>query len=61
MDYNKPPKNFADATSREDVAEWMEAHRKEYQGFKYRDAVNWSFLYGDLEDDEPIYIKAPDW
>ena len=39
IDYNKPPKNFADAMSREDAAEWMEAYHKEYQGFKDRDAV----------------------
>ena len=25
--------------SRDDAAEWMEAYRKEYQGFKDRDAV----------------------
>ena len=37
--YNKPRKNFTDAMSREDAAEWMEAYRKEYQGFKDRDAV----------------------
>ena len=39
IDYNKQPKNFADAMSRDDAAEWMEAYRREYQGFKDRDAV----------------------
>ena len=75
----------------------MEAYRKEYQGFKDRDAVTMvilprranvlgstevrlmtaiaadcgcniyktdteqAFLYGDLEEDEPIYFKPPDW
>ena len=27
IDYNKPPKNFADAVSREDAAEWIAAYR----------------------------------
>ena len=39
IDYNKPPKNSADAMSSEDASEWMEAYRKEYQGFKDRYAV----------------------
>ena len=39
IDYSNPPKNFAKAMSREDAGEWMEAYRKEYQGFKDRDAV----------------------
>ena len=124
--------------SSEDAAEWMETYRKEYQGFKDRDAVKMvipprgakvlgtttrvdykveqgvlqkrkvrlctrgdqqvygvddsyspvlkatdirlitavaaehgcniyksdtkqAFLYGDLDEDEPIYIKPPDW
>ena len=33
IDYNKPPKNFKDAQSRPDAAEWMESYRKECQGF----------------------------
>ena len=28
IDYNKLPKNFADAMSREDAAQWMEAYWK---------------------------------
>ena len=39
IDYNMPPKNFADSMSHEDAAEWMEAYRKEYQGFIDRDAI----------------------
>ena len=39
IDYNKPPKNFADVMSRKDAAEWMETYWKEYQGLKDRDAV----------------------
>ena len=40
IDYStEPPKNFADAMSREDAAEWMEAYRKKYQEFKDRDTV----------------------
>ena len=40
IDYStEPPKNFADAMSREDAAEWMEAYQKKYQGFKDRAAV----------------------
>ena len=35
----EPPTNFADAMSREDAAEWMEAYQKKYQGFKDRAAV----------------------
>ena len=37
IDYSKQTKNFADAMSREDAAEWMEAYWKEYQGFKDRE------------------------
>ena len=42
IDYNKQPKIFADAMSREDASKWMEAYRKEYQGFKDRDTVKMS-------------------
>ena len=37
--YNKPSKNFVDAMSSKDSVKWMEAYRKEYQGFKDRRAV----------------------
>ena len=33
IDVNKPPKNFRDATSREDRQAWAEAYDSEYQGF----------------------------
>ena len=37
IEYKMPPKDFADTMSREGESEWMEAYRKEYQGFKDRD------------------------
>ena len=39
IDYIKPLKNLADAMSRKDAPEWMEAYRKKFQGFKDRDSV----------------------
>ena len=36
IDPNRPPKNYRDATSREDAVEWSEAFMKEYMGFKNR-------------------------
>ena len=36
IDPNRPPKNYRDATSREDAVEWSEAYMKEYLGFKNR-------------------------
>ncbi len=32
IDPTKTPKNFKDAKSREDAAEWMMAYNREYQG-----------------------------
>ena len=34
-----PPEYLNDALNREDAAEWVEAYRKEFQGFKKWDAV----------------------
>ena len=39
IDPTKPPKNFKDAQSREDSAEWMAAYYKEYNGMMDRGAV----------------------
>ena len=39
VDLNKPPKNFEEAMSRPDAADWMESYRREYQGFIDRDAL----------------------
>ena len=39
IDFNRHPKNYNDAMSRPDAAEWIEAYLKEYQGFKDREAV----------------------
>ena len=36
---NKQPKNFKDVLTRADAAEWIESHRREFQGFKDRDAL----------------------
>ena len=36
---SKPPRNYKDALSREDHAEWQEAYLKEYLGMKSRDAM----------------------
>jgi hypothetical protein len=33
IDPGKPPKNFKDVMSREDMQEWAEAYDNEYQGF----------------------------
>ena len=38
-DYSKPPKNFKEALSRPDSQEWIESYRREFQGFKDRDAL----------------------
>ena len=35
---DRPPKNYKDASSREDKQEWAEAYDKEYRGFMERDA-----------------------
>ena len=45
IEYKMPPKDFADTMSREGESEWMEAYRKEYQGFKDRDVWEWSFIH----------------
>ena len=34
IDPTKPPKNYADAMTRPDAAEWSDAYDKEYEGFK---------------------------
>jgi hypothetical protein len=39
VDLNKPPRNFNDALSRVDVADWIESYRREFQGFIDRDAL----------------------
>ena len=39
IDFNMPPEYLNDALNREDAAEWVEAYRKEFQGFKKWDAV----------------------
>ena len=40
VDINKPLKNFKDALRWVDAAEWVEAYRKEGQGFQNRDALD---------------------
>ena len=39
VDYSKPPKSFKDALSRPDKEGWLESYRREWQGFKTRDAL----------------------
>ena len=39
INVSKPPRNYKDALSREDHAEWQEAYLKEYLGMKSRDAM----------------------
>ena len=38
IDTDKPPTSYADAMSRPDAQKWADAHQKEYQGFKDRNA-----------------------
>ena len=39
----------------------MTAKAAEYGCNIYKTDTKQAFLYGDLEDDEPIYIALPDW
>ena len=53
VNINKPPKNSKDALLRidHDAAEWVEAYRKEGQGFQDRDA---------LEVEKPPKVTRPE-